>query len=310
MSWLEVKADFTELPADTSPIIELFREHGIENTQESGSSISGCLTNVEGAGDQAQRLSDALREIGAEVSIGDFEEQNWDEVWRQYFQPRRIGKRLVIRPTWKEFASGPDDIEIVLDPGQAFGTGDHPTTRLCLELLETVGVAGLDVADVGCGSGILAIGAVKLGAKTVIGSDIDPVAVEVANENAALNQVAIPFVTAEGVHGVIAAHSLHTIPEESEWQQDEHPLAERPPVVPSVSPRTPDFDLVVSNIISAILIRIAADVATIIRPGGKWIVSGIIEQNWEDVQEGAAAAGFRLETVLQEDGWVAAVFNR
>jgi ribosomal protein L11 methyltransferase len=176
--------------------------------------------------------------------------------------------------------------------------------------LETVGVAGLDVADVGCGSGILAIGAVKLGAKTVIGSDIDPVAVEVANENAALNQVAIPFVTAEGVHGVIAAHSLHTIPEESEWQQDEHPLAERPPVVPSVSPRTPDFDLVVSNIISAILIRIAADVATIIRPGGKWIVSGIIEQNWEDVQEGAAAAGFRLETVLQEDGWVAAVFNR
>jgi ribosomal protein L11 methyltransferase len=241
MSWLEVKADFAELPADTSPIIELFREYGIENTQESGTSISGCLTNVEGAGDQAQRLSDALREIGAEVSIGDFEEQNWDEVWRQYFQPRRIGKRLVIRPTWKEFASGPEDIEIVLDPGQAFGTGDHPTTRLCLELLETVGVAGLDVADVGCGSGILAIGAVKLGAKTVIGSDIDPVAVEVANENAALNQVEIPFVTAEGVHGVIAAHSLHTVPEESEWQQDEHPLAERPPVVPSVSPRTPDL---------------------------------------------------------------------
>ena len=310
MSWLEVKAEFAELPADTSPIVELFRDHGIENTQEIGTSISGCLTNVEGAGDQAQRLSDALREIGAEVSIGDFEEQNWDEVWRQYFQPRRIGKRLVIRPTWKEFASGPDDIEIVLDPGQAFGTGDHPTTRLCLELLETVGVSGLDVADVGCGSGILSIGAVKLGAKSVIGSDIDPLAVEVSNENAALNEVKIPFVTAEGVHGVIAAHSLHTIPEESEWQQDEHPLTHRPAVVPSVEPRAPQFDLVVSNIISAILIHIAADVATIIRPGGKWIVSGIIEQNWEDVQEGAAAAGFTLQIVRQEDGWVAAVFSR
>lgn len=309
MSWIEVRARFDNLPADLSPILEIFRSHGIENTQESGQEISGCLTNTEASAGVAESLSDALRVEGAEVSVGDFEEQDWDEVWRQYFQPRRIGERFVIRPTWKEFEVGPKDLEIVLDPGQAFGTGDHPTTRLCIELLEQANVAGRSVADVGCGSGVLSIAAAKFGASRVVGSDIDPVAVEVALENAELNGLVIPFLTAEGVRGVIDPNLGEPARGSHEWEQDEVPLSQRPLIPPPAPQLKPTFDVVVSNIISAILIRIAADVRAILNPGGQWITSGIIEQNWPDVLEAAEGSGFRLREIRREDGWVAAIFD-
>jgi ribosomal protein L11 methyltransferase len=309
MSWIEIRAKFETLPADLSPILEIFRYHGIENTQESGQEISGCLTNTEASTGVAESLSDALRAEGADVSVGDFEEQDWDEVWRQYFQPRRIGERFVIRPTWKEFEVGPNDLEIVLDPGQAFGTGDHPTTRLCIELLEQANVPGRSVADVGCGSGVLSIAAAKLGASRVIGSDIDPVAVEVALENAELNGLVIPFLTAEGVRGVIDPTLGEPARGSQEWEQDEVPLSQRPLIPPPAPQLKPTFDVAVSNIISAILIRIAADVRAILNPGGQWITSGIIEQNWPDVLEAAEGSGFRLREIRREDGWVAAIFD-
>jgi ribosomal protein L11 methyltransferase len=182
-------------------------------------------------------------------------------------------------------------VVIVLDPGQAFGTGDHPTTRLCLELLELADVPDARVADVGCGSGILSVAACKLGAAEVIANDVEPVAVEVARQNAELNQVQFLALVGEGIGPAIDPTTARL----DGW----------PPL-----PEDAGFDVVVSNIISAILIRIARDIAAALVPGGRWIVSGIIEQNWPDVRAAAQSAGFTLREERHEDGWVAAMFNR
>ncbi len=281
MSWIEVRA---ECPAsgDLSPFIEIFREHGIENTLEVGNSLTGALPNVEAAWKQLEELKAALEGAGARSVISrELPEENWEENWKKFFKPRRVGERFVVRPTWETFASGPDDLEIVLDPGQAFGTGDHPTTRLCMQLLEKANLKDARVADVGCGSGILSVAACKLGASEVIANDIEPVAVEVAQQNALLNGVQFLAFVGEGVS---------------------------PPIEGETA--TGGFDVVVSNIISAILIRLARDIWHTIVPGGRWIVSGIIEQNWPDVQLAAESAGFSLREKLDEDGWVAAMFTK
>jgi len=274
MSWIEVKAEF-ENGLDLSPFVDIFLEYGIENTLEEGSTLTGCLVSVEGSAERIGELAEALKEAGAvKVETRDLVEDNWEIAWRQFFKPRRIGKRFLVRPTWEEFESDPNDLVIVLDPGQAFGTGDHPTTRLCLELMEQPEVAGKRVIDIGCGSGILSIGACLLGASEVLAIDIDPIAVEVAKENRDLNKVEFEAVVGEGV--LVYDHK---------------------------------WDVVVSNIISATLIRLARDVRGLIEEAGVWIISGVIVDNWPDVLEAAEKAGFKLTNRLEEDGWVAASFT-
>lgn len=281
MSWIEVKASFERVPEDWSPLIDLFLQHGFENTLQSENPpmLTACVVEVPGAHEEVEMLCTELMAAGAkDVQTGPYEEQDWEQIWRQFFRPRRVGKRFVIRPTWEEFSSGTDDIEIVLDPGQAFGTGDHATTRMCLQLLEEAAVAGKGVLDVGCGSGILSIGARKLGAAEVLAVDIDPVAVEVTKENAELNGVDVQASASDGF-----------------------PAANGQPVT---------ADIVLSNIISAALIRFASDAAAAVKPGGSWIVSGILRGNWPDVEKAATQTGFQLEKKLEEDDWVAATFLR
>lgn len=275
MTWREVVAIFDDVPADWSPIIEVFREFGCENTieQESPPSIGTAVVEVDETDSVVGKLRSALLEAGAARVIDrPLVEQNWDEVWRQFFKPRRIGPRVVVRPTWEDFELGPEDVEIVLDPGQAFGTGDHPTTRLCLELLQEFDASGMRVADVGCGSGILAIAADKLGAREVMGVDIEPLSVAVSRENAAINRSAARFVEGNSILD----------------------LGEGP------------WDLVLSNIISATLIGMASRISSQIAPRGIWIVSGILEPNWPDVLQAANAEGFTLVSIRKEDNWVAA----
>jgi ribosomal protein L11 methyltransferase len=163
---------------------------------------------------------------------------------------------------------------IVLDPGQAFGTGDHPTTRLCLELMEEIAIEGKQVVDIGCGSGILSVGACLLGAKNVLAIDIDPIAVEVAKENRELNQVVFDARAGAGLNGLKG-----------------------------------DWDVAISNIISATLVRIAGDVRDVLVDGGRWVVSGVIQDNWPDVRMAAELAGFEFIDKKEEDGWVAASFK-
>jgi ribosomal protein L11 methyltransferase len=276
MNWILIKAHQSPAPADWSPVIEAFRDFGIENTLEEREAITGCYVDVDGVQDQIDGLKLALKSLDVdEVTAEPLVEVDWENEWKKFFKPRRVGENFVVRPTWETFDAQPDDKVIILDPGQAFGTGDHPTTRNCLAFLEKYVTPGLDVLDLGCGSGILAVGAKMLAAGEVCAIDIDPISIEVAKENFERNQVEV----------LTAVGDVLSLQFEAEW------------------------DIVVSNIISATLINLAPDAAYALRPGGKWIVSGIITQNWEDVKKAAEKQGLSYIEHVEEDGWVAGVFN-
>lgn len=276
--WIKVTAVMPEVPEDWSGWCEVFSSHGIEGTIQTDQppTLSGYL--APGDVDGLDALVDSLRGFGAvDVLREDVLEEDWSEAWKQYFRATRVGERFMIVPTWDEYDPVEGDLVISLDPGQSFGTGDHPTTRGCLVLLEKEGCAGKDVADIGCGSGILSVGAGLLGAGSLALVDVESQSVASAMENLARN----------GVSGeVFEGRGFDPLSEEA------------------------TFDLVLSNIISAALIGLAPEAGRRVRPGGAWIVSGIIRDNWGDVQERAERCGFRVEEVYEEGDWVAATLRR
>ncbi len=289
MNWIELCANFDQAPEDWSPIIDILGQMGCPNTLQTDRppSITACLVHLEGSEQRAEEIKVAMLGVGASsVASRIVPDEDWAEAYKKFFKSRRVGKRFLIRPTWEtgeessrsqsNGANGkPETLEIVLDPGQAFGTGDHPTTRMCLALMEEVDVEGKRVADVGCGSGILSIGAVKLGAAEVAGVDIEPLSVEVAKANAEQNGAKSRFVAGDSITALGAG----------------------------------PWDVVVSNIISATLIAMTPELAVAL-PQGSWIVSGIIQANWLDVKKAAEGAGFTVEKALEEDGWVAAILKK
>jgi ribosomal protein L11 methyltransferase len=280
MSWTQVVASFESEPEDWSIAIELFRMRGCENTllHENPPQIEGCFVDSDVTEEQLQQLRQELTEIGAtSVMKQPYQEKDWDQVWKQHFVPRRIGRRLVLCPSWESYAAEPDDVVLLLDPGQAFGTGEHPTTRRCLELLETLDLNGKTVLDLGCGSGVLAIAAAKFGAAKVDAIDVDPIAVQVTIENMHANSVLLSTGTGEG---------FTSLDDTQRW------------------------DVIVSNIISATLIRLAPHCVRRLKPGGTWIVSGIIVENWPDVQMNCVRLGLTLTQVFEEDGWIAASWSK
>lgn len=202
-------------------------------------------------------------------------EEDWAEAWKAHYHPVRIGRRVLIRPVWVPLEIGPDDVEIALDPGMAFGTGTHPTTQLCLEAIEDLIQPGANVLDLGCGSGILAIGAAKLGAHHVLGLDIDSVAVDVARENIASNGVADRITIEQG--------SLENI---------------------ITSARR--FDLIVVNILARIIIQMCDQhLGQTVRPGGLAIFSGIIDTQADDVEAALVKTGLTPTRRRQQGDWVA-----
>lgn len=275
MTWIELTVALERAPEDWAPWIEIFREAGIEGTLQ----VDSPPGLVGYAPDEATALSVERRFAQTDilsVTRREVPEEDWAETWKQFFVPRRVGERLIVRPAWETAELKPGDIEIVVDPGQSFGTGDHPTTRLCLEYLEQAMRPGLEVADVGCGTGILAIAAAKLGTGRLVATDIDAVAVESCRAN----------LIANGVSGeVLQGAGFEPIEGQS-------------------------FDLVTSNLISAVLMRLAPSAVRAVRPGGAWIVSGIIAANWPEVDTAIQSAGFTLEDHRQEGEWIAARFRR
>lgn len=276
MRWTEVVGTFSEPVDDLSLLIDELAGLGCPNTLESTfpCSLTVCLAQDEEHDQRLTGVTAAFEAAGAEVSIASLEDQDWIEAYRKQFHARRIGKSIVVTPSWESPEIEPGDIKIVLDPGLAFGTGDHPTTRMCLEILEEIELAGKSVADIGCGTGILSILAAKRGAAKVVGVDIEAQSVEVALENGAINQVAFEAHVGDGLIDLQAGA----------------------------------WDVVVSNIISATLINLAPGVSRLVKPGGLWVVSGVIEANWPDVLLAAEDAGFELEGMRQEEPWVAATF--
>ena len=215
-----------------------------------------------------------LRPIG-ELTTRIVHEADWAEAWKAYFPVMRVGRRLVIRPTWRRHRALPDDIVLALDPGMAFGTGLHPTTRLCLAALEGLDdrghVAAARVLDVGCGSGILAIAAAKLGAERVVGVDTDPIAIESTTANAARNRLARRIKARQG----------------------------------SLPSGAGPFDVVLANLIAAVLVPLAALLRDELRPGGTLLASGIFVDREEEVTAAFEAAGLKSVGRSAEGEWVA-----
>jgi len=225
--------------------------------------------------------------------IGDLQtrlvrEEDWAEAWKSHFPVLRIGRRLVIRPTWRRHRAKPGDVVVSLDPGMAFGTGLHPTTRLCLAALETLAGEGLlargaapdgtaRVIDVGCGSGILAIAAAKLGAGELLGVDTDPIAVEATAANARLNRPPGPG----------------PLPDRIQVRRGSLPSGEGP------------FDLVLANLIASLLVELARLLRDEMASGGRIIASGIFRDREGDVRAAFEAAGLRLGRRWAEEDWIA-----
>ena len=218
-----------------------------------------------------------LRPIG-ELEVAVVHEADWAHAWKAHFPVLRIGRRLVIRPTWRRHRRRPGDVVLALDPGMAFGTGLHPTTRLCLAGIEAWADAGLmpgaSVLDVGCGSGILLIAAGLFGAAELVGVDTDPIAVEASAANAQRNRLKVQ----------VRSGSL-----------------------PS---RSGPFDLVVANLIASLLVTLAGELHAELRPGGRLLASGIFIDRESDVRTAFEMAGLRALSRTAEGEWVALEFQR
>jgi ribosomal protein L11 methyltransferase len=216
-----------------------------------------------------------LRPIG-ELVTRVVHEEDWAEAWKQHFPVMRVGQRFVIRPTWREYTPGLADVVLNLDPGMAFGTGLHPTTRLCLAGIEAWGESALmsdaRVLDVGTGSGILAIAAALRGASHVLAIDIDPLSIETTKANAVANGVE-PLITAR-------VGSL--------------PL-----------PEPAQFHLVVANLISGLLIELAEELAQTVWPGGRLLAGGIYKDRESEVQSALESAGLGIVGRRTDEDWVA-----
>lgn len=215
------------------------------------------------------------------------DEDDWANAWKQYFKPLRVSDRLTIKPTWEDYEPASEEEKIIeLDPGMAFGTGTHPTTSLCLRMLESVIKGGEEVIDVGTGSGILAIGAVKLGAKHVLALDLDPVAVSSARENTRLNGLEERITIKES--------DLLSVLNASD---------------PTLGIQLP-VKLVVANILAEIILLFIDDVYKALEPGGIYIASGIWKNKEEVVETALKAAGFEIAEISRDEDWLAFVARK
>lgn len=205
-----------------------------------------------------------LPEHQAEV----IEDQDWERSWMDNFQPMRFGQRLWIVPSWHA-APEPDAVNLLLDPGLAFGTGTHPTTALCLEWLDGQPLKDTQVLDFGCGSGILAIAALLLGAREAVGTDIDVQALEASRDNAGRNGIA-----------------------------DDKFALYLPEHMPAMQ-----ADVLVANILAGPLVSLAPQLSTLVRPGGLLALSGILAEQGEEVAA-AYTKDFDLDPITVRDGWV------
>lgn len=285
-SWTEDK------PRDTS--FGQWYDKPLNNIRAGYAEIKGYFpegTDTAALTEQLKELLNGLPEFGydaGEFTIGsaDVNEDEWAEAWKKYFKPLQVTEQLTIKPTWEDYEPREGELIIELDPGMAFGTGTHPTTALCLRTLEGAIHGGETVIDVGTGSGILSIGAIRLGAEKVLALDLDPIAVTSATENVKLN----------GLQDVIEVRHSDLL---GVLRQTEGAGSVQPPV-----------DLVVANILAEIILLFIADVMDVLKPGGIYIASGIYKNKEEDVAAALLAAGFEIIDRVRQEDWIAFVAGK
>lgn len=231
--------------------------------------------------DLGRRL-DVLEDSGLiaqpEIEVRRRDDASWADAWKAHFKPFRVGQRLVVVPSWESWDPAPHDVLLHLDPGMAFGTGSHPSTQLCLECLEDDVRPGEQMLDWGTGSGILAVAAVRLSAASVLAIDLDPVAVQAAEENVARN--------AAGDQIRVKVASIEMLPGDV------------------------TYDRIVANIVADPILAAAAELAARVRPGGRLLVAGIVDRREAEVIEGLQAAGFTLVRKACRDEWRALLMER
>jgi ribosomal protein L11 methyltransferase len=228
------------------------------------------------------RIRDGLWHLGQMRSVGELtvtqrSEEDWASAWKEHYRPLRASERVVIRPPWFEYEPKPDDIVLVLDPGMAFGTGMHPTTRLSLFQIEKYIGPGQSVFDVGTGSGILAIAAARLGASLIEAVDIEPMSIRVASSNLDLNESAQQITLDVG---------------SADWAAGK------------------TYDVVIANIIARVLISIADDLQAATKPGGLLLLSGIIEPREAEARERFDALGLDLLERNQIEDWISLAYRK
>ena len=219
--------------------------------------------------------------IGFERTVGSIDEAEYSESWKQYYKPLHIGEKMVIVPEWEEYTPQDGEIIVKLDPGMAFGTGSHETTSLCVEMLEKNVKSGDRVLDVGCGSGILSITSLVLGAENVKAFDIDPNAVKVTGENAALNTFS----------GTLDAQTANIL-------NDQSPIAGK------------KYNVIAANIVADIIIRLCGFIGDYLENDGVFITSGIITERRNDVLAAFQANGFSVIEEKEKRGWLCFVLKK
>ncbi len=237
-------------------------------------SISGYMETNENVMAVVEQLKIMLP-VGADVQVISVNEDDWANNWKKYYHPIHVGKNLVIKPSWIDYEKQKNDIVVELDPGMAFGTGTHETTRMCMAHLEKYINKNSRVLDVGCGSGILSITSLLIGAKEVTGVDIDPVAVKVAVENGEMNSFKAPQYNIKRGNLVDEAQGK--------------------------------YDVIVANIIADVIIGVCGDVKQFVADDGVFISSGIIADRKEDVIKAFEQQGYIIIDQVEEGEWVSFV---
>lgn len=220
--------------------------------------------------EKVKEIKDMGFDVGrGEVLVEKTHEEDWANNWKKYYKPSKVGEKIVVKPIWEDYEKKDDELVVELDPGMAFGTGDHETTRMCIQALEKYVEKDSTVFDVGTGSGILAIAAAKLGARKAVGVDLDPVAVESAKENVSYNDLDNIEVLYGNLVEVIEGKA----------------------------------DIVVANIIAEIICILIYDVKRVLKQGGMFITSGIIHERVKMVTDKLEESGFEVIKVNKDGEW-------
>lgn len=206
------------------------------------------------------------------IDFYEYDEEDYQNSWKKYLFPEKVSEKFVVKPTWREYEAEDGELIIELDPGRAFGTGSHPTTSLCLKLMEENIKAGDSVIDVGTGSGILMVASEKLGATEIYGTDIDELAVEVAKENLELNGIS------EEKAKVYLGDLISVVENKK-------------------------FDVVVANILADVLLILLNDITKVVKDGGKIIFSGIIDEKYELLKKEVEKSGFTVIETKSDKEW-------
>jgi len=277
--WLELAVEVPrEAEEAAADILRRFAPRGVSiEPAGAGVVVKAWLPDGADIASQRRAVRRALASLPATLRTRWLREEDWAEAWKAFFPVLRVSQRLVICPAWRSYRPRAGEAVIRLDPGMAFGTGQHPTTLMCLRALEETVQPGADVLDLGTGSGILALAAARLGAAGVLALDNDPQAVQAARENVRLN-------------------GLETIVRVEEGTVDPSTTLR------AGSPRGP-FDVIAANISASAIVELAGAMAAALKPGGVLIAGGFSEQRAAEVAAALTAAGLSVERTLSDGDW-------